>query len=107
MLGLDLQGGSHVLLEVDSNSVVKTLVDNLRDSVRRVLREEKVPITGGIGVLPRGVQLRIPDPAERAKIMPKLKQLAATPLAADITGSSRAPSLRRDAKTTVASFSSR
>jgi preprotein translocase subunit SecD len=78
VLGLDLQGGSHVLLEVDSNSVVKTLVDNLRDSVRRVLREEKVAITGGIGVLPRGVQLRIPDPAERARVMPKLQQLATT-----------------------------
>jgi preprotein translocase subunit SecD len=78
VLGLDLQGGSHVLLEVDSNSVVKSLVDNLRDSVRRVLREEKVSITGGIGVLPRGVQLRISDPAERERVMPKLKQLAAT-----------------------------
>src|SRR5580704_16463141 len=78
VLGLDLQGGSHVLLEVDSQSVVKTLVDNLRDSVRRVLREEKVAITGGIGAQPRGVQLRIPDPNERAKLMPKLKQLAAS-----------------------------
>ena len=72
MLGLDLQGGSHVLLEVDSNSVVKTLVMNLRDSVRRVLREEKVSITGGIGAQPRGVQLRIPDATERARVMPKL-----------------------------------
>jgi SecD/SecF fusion protein len=78
VLGLDLQGGSHVLLEVDSNSVVKSLVDNLRDSVRRVLREEKISITGGIGVLPRGVQLRVSDPAERERVMPKLKQLAAT-----------------------------
>jgi preprotein translocase subunit SecD len=78
VLGLDLQGGSHVLLEVDSNSVVKGLVDNLRDSVRRVLREEKVAITGGIGAQPRGVQLRIPDPAERARVMPKLQQLAAS-----------------------------
>ena len=42
VLGLDLQGGSHVLLEVDSQSVVKTMVDNLRDSVRRVLRDEKI-----------------------------------------------------------------
>ena len=58
VLGLDLQGGSHVLLEVDSNSVVKSLVDNLRDSVRRVLREEKVAITGGIGAQPRGVHRR-------------------------------------------------
>src|ERR1700724_3781170 len=78
VLGLDLQGGSHVLLEVDTNSVVKTLVDNLRDSVRRVLREEKVAITGGIGAQPRGVQLRIPDPGERARVMPKLKQLASS-----------------------------
>src|SRR5262249_47437955 len=76
VLGLDLQGGSHVLLEVDRNSVIKTLIDNLRDSARRVLREEKVPITGGIGALARGVQLRIQDPDERAKAMPKLRALA-------------------------------
>jgi preprotein translocase subunit SecD len=76
VLGLDLQGGSHVLLEVDSSSVTKTLIDNLRDSVRRLLREEKVSITGGIGVQARGVQLRIPDAADRARIMPKLRQLA-------------------------------
>jgi SecD/SecF fusion protein len=76
VLGLDLQGGSHVLLEVDSQSVVKSLIENLRDSVRRVLREEKVSIVGGIGVQPRGVQLRIPDPAERARVLPKLRQLA-------------------------------
>ncbi len=76
VLGLDLQGGSHVLLEVDSASVVKTQVDNLRDDVRRVLREEKVSIAGGIGVQPRGVQFRIPDAAERERILPKLRQLA-------------------------------
>lgn len=85
VLGLDLQGGSHVLLEVDSASVVKTQVDNLRDDVRRVLREEKVSITGGIGILPRGVQLRIPDAAERNRILPKLQQLGA-PVGAGLTG---------------------
>ncbi len=90
VLGLDLQGGSHVLLEVDKNSVVKTLVDNLRDSIRRILREEKVPITGGIGALPRGVQLRIADPAERQKAMPKLKALAASS-GGVLTAADRAP----------------
>ncbi|WP_020175178.1 protein translocase subunit SecD [Methyloferula stellata] len=85
VLGLDLQGGSHVLLEVDSASVVKTQVDNLRDDVRRVLREEKVSITGGIGILPRGVQLRIADAAERDRILPKLHQLG-TPVGAGLTG---------------------
>jgi SecD/SecF fusion protein len=77
VLGLDLQGGSHVLLEVDSNDVIKTEVQNLRDDARRLLREEKIPIAGGIGVLPRGIQLHVPDPAERDKILPKLQQLAA------------------------------
>ena len=77
VLGLDLQGGSHVLLEVDGTSVVKTMVDNLRDDVRRTLRDEKVQITGGIAVQPRGVQFRVVDAAERARVVPKLRQLAA------------------------------
>jgi preprotein translocase subunit SecD len=90
VLGLDLQGGSHVLLEVDSQSVVKTLIDNLRDSVRRILREDKVSITGGIGVQPRGLQLRIPDPGDRAKVMPQLRQLANA--GGGLADGSRAPS---------------
>ncbi|SFK24633.1 protein translocase subunit SecD [Methylocapsa palsarum] len=89
VLGLDLQGGSHVLLEVDSPSVVKTLIDNLRDSVRRVLREDKVSITGGIGVQPRGLQLRIPDANDRAKVMPQLRQLASA--GSGLADGSRAP----------------
>lgn len=46
VLGLDLQGGSHILLEVDSNSVKKDKLDQVRDDVRRVLRDAKVPYTG-------------------------------------------------------------
>jgi len=78
VLGLDLQGGSHVLLEVDAASVTKTQVENLRDDARRLLREEKVSISGGIGVQARGVQFRVPDAAERAKILPRIRQLGAT-----------------------------
>jgi len=88
-LGLDLQGGSHVLLQVDGTDVVKTMVANLRDDVRRILREEKVAITGGIGVQPRGVQFRVPDSADRGKVMPKLRALAGAQ--ASILGSSGAP----------------
>ena len=39
VLGLDLQGGSHILLEVDTNAVRKEKLDTLRDDVRRVVRE--------------------------------------------------------------------
>src|SRR3954462_16029435 len=75
VLGLDLQGGSHVLLEIDQASVLKTQVDNLRDDVRRILREERVPITGGIGTQARGVQFRVANPDDRAKVLPKIRQL--------------------------------
>ncbi len=75
VLGLDLQGGSHVMLEVDQADLVSTQVKNLRDDVRRILREEKVAMTGGIGATTRGVQLRVPDAADREKILPKLRLL--------------------------------
>ena len=75
VLGLDLQGGSHVMLEVDKTDLLTTQVKNMRDDVRRILREEKVAITGGIGATPRGVQVRVADAADREKILPKLRQL--------------------------------
>jgi preprotein translocase subunit SecD len=37
VLGLDLQGGAHLLLEVDSGDVLRSQVNNLRDDVRRIL----------------------------------------------------------------------
>src|SRR5258705_13585995 len=46
VLGLDLQGGSHLLLEVDANAVKKDNLAQLRDDVRRVLRETTIVYTG-------------------------------------------------------------
>jgi SecD/SecF fusion protein len=75
VLGLDLQGGSHVMLEVDQADLLSTQIKNMRDDVRRILREEKVGITGGIGATARGVQLRVADAVGREKILPKLRLL--------------------------------
>ena len=36
-LGLDLQGGSHMLLEIDMDSVIVERLDNVEDDIRRVL----------------------------------------------------------------------
>lgn len=76
VLGLDLQGGSQILLEIDQPDLVRSMVTGLRDDVRRVLREAAVSPEGGIRVVNRGVELRIPDAAARAKVMPKLRELA-------------------------------
>jgi preprotein translocase subunit SecD len=75
-LGLDLQGGSHVLLEVDVADLMRTKVLNLRDDVRRVLRDVRVVPQGGIGLQPRGVQLRVADAQDREKLIPKLREVA-------------------------------
>ena len=75
VLGLDLQGGAHLLMEVDSPSVIKTQVETLRDDVRGKLREGKISISGGIAMQPRGVLVRIADPAERDRALRLLQSL--------------------------------
>ena len=49
VLGLDLQGGSHVLLEVDTASIIRTQINGMRDDVRRILREEKIALWHCLG----------------------------------------------------------
>jgi preprotein translocase subunit SecD len=76
VLGLDLQGGSHVLLEVDTADLLRQQARQVQDDVRRVMREQRIPIAGGIGIQGRIVQVRIPDAADRARALPLLRQLA-------------------------------
>ena len=91
VLGLDLQGGAHLLLEVDSADVTRSQVNNLRDDVRRTLREENIRITGGIGAQGRTVQVRVPDAGDRAKLLPKLRNLASSGAGASALGVTSAP----------------
>ena len=63
VLGLDLQGGSHILLEVDTNAVRKEKLEALRDDVRRVLREARIGYTGLV-VRGNSVEVRIRDGPE-------------------------------------------
>lgn len=45
-LGLDLQGGAHLLLEVDIEDVMQRRMQNEMQSVRLVLREDRIRVTG-------------------------------------------------------------
>ena len=75
VLGLDLQGGSHILLEVDANSVKKDKLDQVRDDVRRVLRDAKIPYTG-LAVRNDGVDVRITNATDQATALTKVRELA-------------------------------
>lgn len=74
VLGLDLQGGSSLQLEVDSNYVKKEKLDQIRDDVRRVLREAKIVYTG---LVTKGdaVEVRVKD-ADAQTVLAKLRELA-------------------------------
>jgi preprotein translocase subunit SecD len=74
VLGLDLQGGSYLLLEVDSNYVKKEKLDQVRDDVRRALREAKIGYTG---LVTRGdaVEVRVKD-TDLESALTKLRDLA-------------------------------
>ena len=67
-LGLDLQGGSHILLEVERDDIEKERLETIVDDMRRLLRDQGIGYTGlsGTGLV---AQVRIRDNAnvERAK----------------------------------------
>jgi len=74
VLGLDLQGGSHILLEVDSNSVKKDKLDQVRDDVRRTLRDAKIGYTG-LAARADSVEVRVKD-ADLQNALTKLRELS-------------------------------
>jgi preprotein translocase subunit SecD len=74
VLGLDLQGGSHILLEVDSAAVKKEKLQSLLDDVRRVLREARGVRYTGLSI--RGDQVEVRITAEYQLALPKLRELS-------------------------------
>src|ERR1700738_2907104 len=74
VLGLDLQGGSHILLEVDANSVKKDKLDQIRDDVRRALRDAKIGYTG-LAVRIDSVEVRVKD-TDLQNALAKLRELS-------------------------------
>ena len=75
VLGLDLQGGSHILLEVDTKAVRKEMLETLRDDVRRVLRDARIGYTG-LAVRGNSVEVRIREGANASQAQTKLGELS-------------------------------
>jgi preprotein translocase subunit SecD len=75
VLGLDLQGGSYLLLEVDSNYVRKEKLDQVRDDVRRALREARIGYTG-LNVRNDAVEVRVSRDTDQPAALTKLRELS-------------------------------
>ena len=67
-LGLDLQGGSHLLLEVDIDTVMKEHLESLVDSMRAELRKARIRY-GGLGLDGESaeVTIRVDEEIETAR----------------------------------------
>lgn len=63
-LGLDLQGGAYLLLEVDSNAVIHERMEGLTNDVRVALRGAGIGYQG-LGVAGNAVTFRLTDPSQR------------------------------------------
>ena len=73
-LGLDLQGGSHILLEVARQDLITERLNTTRDEIRTKLRDAKIGYTGLAGS-GRTVQVRIRDAADLDKAKTALADL--------------------------------
>ena len=62
-LGLDLQGGSHILLEIDRQDLADERLTSARDEIRTRLRDARVGYTGLTGTA-NSVQVRVSDPGD-------------------------------------------
>ena len=75
VLGLDLQGGSYLLLEVDFNYVKKEKLDQVRDDARKTLRDARIAYTG-LAAKNGAVEVRISKEEEFQTALGKLRELS-------------------------------
>ena len=74
-LGLDLRGGSHLLLEVDMGAVIRERLDALVDGARTQLRTANIGYTG-LSAGDRQVTVQLRDAAQSEEAVKQLRQLA-------------------------------
>lgn len=75
VLGLDLQGGSYLLLEVDANAVQKAMVERLAGDARRLLREAGVRYSE-LATKRDGIDLRGVTDADLPRALDALRELS-------------------------------
>ncbi|MFD2235883.1 protein translocase subunit SecD [Aureimonas populi] len=73
-LGLDLQGGSYILLQVDRDSMTADRLQGLRDEVRVALRNAGAAYTG-LADSGTTVDFRLRDPAQAAAVRQALRPI--------------------------------
>jgi len=75
VLGLDLQGGSSLLLEVDTAAVRKEKLQGIADDVLRILRQARIPFTGR-AIHGNSVEVHVTRDTDVDNAVSKLRELS-------------------------------
>ncbi|HEX4889145.1 MAG TPA: protein translocase subunit SecD [Alphaproteobacteria bacterium] len=73
-LGLDLQGGSHLLLEVDVQAVINERLQSLMEEVRTALRKQRIGYKK-LGIRDGALQVEIREPGQFESARELIKEL--------------------------------
>jgi preprotein translocase subunit SecD len=73
-LGLDLRGGAHLLLAMDTAEVRKNWLTNLREDARKRLRDSKIGFSA-IGAAGDAMQVRLSKPEDMDAALKELKKI--------------------------------
>src|SRR5262249_55323761 len=76
-LGLDLQGGAHLLYQLDENEMIDDWLNKLRDDVRETLRKDRISYTDLTqSRVDRSVSVKIREAADYDKAYEELRKLS-------------------------------
>ena len=95
-LGLDLRGGAHLLLSMETADVRKDWLDSLRDDARNRLRNAKI-VTSGLGIANNAVQVRLAKPEDADAALKELRGMV-QPIGSALLGTGTTTSTCRRAR---------
>jgi len=100
-LGLDLQGGSSLLYEVDTAALRTEKLTNLTEDVRTTLRTEQIDFTG-LGIVGGEIGVRINDATKVDAAAKALRKAVGAPLAGAVAGRDVTVALAPDQRIRIA-----
>ena len=74
-LGLDLRGGSHILMQVDIQSAVRYETDRVVTSLGQLLKSEGISYGAIVAPAPGTIEIRGTDPSRRADVRERLDRV--------------------------------
>jgi protein-export membrane protein SecD len=93
-LGLDLQGGAHLLYQLDEKDMIEDQLNGIRGDVRETLRRARIGYSDlNQDIAKRSVSVTIRDPAQVQQAQTALDKLA-TPLGGNLFGDTSASDLK-------------